>query len=67
VFDMDFQQRTQEGVLLEAVAWGGEVKAVEFVPYVIGSDFAPRVVRGERAATVLEPFRASSDAPFDAG
>ena len=67
VFDMDFMQRNQEGVFLEAVTWDGDLKAVEFVPYVIGSDFAPRVVGGQRAGVVLEPFRATSDAPFDAG
>ncbi len=67
VFDMDFMQRTQEGVVLEAVVWGGEVKAVDFVPYVIGPDFAPRVVRGARATTVLAPFRATSDPPYDRG
>jgi poly-gamma-glutamate synthesis protein (capsule biosynthesis protein) len=67
VFDMDFMRRTQEGVILEALAWDGDLKAIEFVPYVIGADFAPRVVRGVRAAAVLEPFLETSDAPFDAG
>ncbi len=67
IFDMDFMQRTQEGVFLEAVTWDGALKSVEFVPYVIGGDFAPRVVDGPQAAVVLEPFRATSDAPFNAG
>ncbi len=67
IFDMDFMQRTQEGVFLEAVTWDGDLKAVDFVPYVIGSDYAPRVVDGPQAAVVLEPFRATSDAPFNAG
>lgn len=56
VFDMDFMQETQEGLVLEAVFWGGELKAVEFVPYVIGADFAPRVVSPERARANLDLF-----------
>ena len=56
VFDMDFMQETQEGLVLEAVFWGGELKAAEFVPYVIGADFAPRVVPPERARANLDLF-----------
>jgi poly-gamma-glutamate synthesis protein (capsule biosynthesis protein) len=67
VFDMDFMQRTREGVVLEAVLWDGELKALEPVPYVIGPDFAPRLVRGGRAEDVLAPFRRTSSPPFDAG
>lgn len=65
VFDMDFSRETQEGAMLEAVFWGDELKAVEFVPYVIGLDYAPRVVTGARAKTVLELMTDASDAPFD--
>ena len=56
VFDMDFMQETREGLVLEAVFWGGELKAAEFVPYVIGADFAPRVVSPARARANLDLF-----------
>jgi len=65
VFDMDSYLETQEGVMFEAVFWGDELKAVDFVPYVIGPDFAPRVVTGERATTILDRISEASDAPFD--
>ena len=32
VFDMDFQTKTREGVFLEVVLWGDQVKAIEPVP-----------------------------------
>lgn len=67
VFDMDFSRQTQEGVLLEAVAWDGALKGVELVPYVIGPDFAPRLVDGARADQVLDLLRATSDPPFSSG
>ena len=56
VFDMDFMQQTQEGLVLEAVFWGDELKAAEFVPYRIGSDFAPRVVTPGAARANLDLF-----------
>ncbi|MBA2774802.1 MAG: CapA family protein [Nocardioidaceae bacterium] len=65
VFDMDFSLETQEGVMLEAVFWGDQLKAVDFVPYVIGPDFAPRLVTGGRATTILDRMTEASDAPFD--
>ena len=33
VFDMDFQTKTMEGIFVEIVLWGDQVKAVEPVPY----------------------------------
>ncbi|HSE10277.1 MAG TPA: CapA family protein [Nocardioidaceae bacterium] len=60
VFDMDFMRRTQEGAILELTFWGEELKAADFVPYVMDDDFAPRVVSGRRAAQVLEVMRATS-------
>ena len=56
VFDMDFMQETQEGLVLEAVFWGDELKAAEFVPYLIGADFAPRVVAPAAARANLDLF-----------
>jgi poly-gamma-glutamate synthesis protein (capsule biosynthesis protein) len=57
VFDMDFSQQTQEGVLLELTYWGKTVKAARLTPYVIGGDFSPRVVSGLRAERILADIR----------
>ncbi len=64
IFDMDFSRQTQEGVLLDLVFWGDELRAATFAPYVIGPDFAPRPVRGERAEAILGLLAAASDPPF---
>ena len=56
VFDMDFMRQTQEGVLCDLLFAGARLRAVRFTPYVIGPDFAPRVVRGPRARTILRPL-----------
>jgi len=66
VFDMDFSVETQQGVMLELTYWGDELMAVRFVPYLIGADFAPRIVHGAEADAVLDPLWASSDPPFAA-
>jgi poly-gamma-glutamate synthesis protein (capsule biosynthesis protein) len=44
VFDMDFVPESMEGLMLEATFWGDELKAVDFVPYRMSSDFAPHLV-----------------------
>jgi poly-gamma-glutamate capsule biosynthesis protein CapA/YwtB (metallophosphatase superfamily) len=64
VFDMDFQTKTREGIFLEVVLWGGVVKAVEPVPYVIDDSFTPRLVRGDRAKGILADVWRSSRGPF---
>jgi poly-gamma-glutamate capsule biosynthesis protein CapA/YwtB (metallophosphatase superfamily) len=64
VFDMDFQTKTREGIFLEIVLWGGKVKAVEPVPYVIDNAFTPRLVRGARASGILADLWRSSHGPF---
>jgi poly-gamma-glutamate capsule biosynthesis protein CapA/YwtB (metallophosphatase superfamily) len=56
VFDMDFMRQTQEGVVADLRFVGDDLRSVRFTPYVIGSDFAPRVVRGPRARTILAPL-----------
>jgi poly-gamma-glutamate synthesis protein (capsule biosynthesis protein) len=56
VFDMDFMVQTQEGLVLELVLWGDEVKAAEFVPYRIGTDLSPRLVQWGAAAANLALF-----------
>jgi poly-gamma-glutamate synthesis protein (capsule biosynthesis protein) len=64
VFDMDFMRKTQEGVLLELVFWGDELKGSRLVPYVIGGDFAPRRARGQRAETILRDVWQASGSPL---
>jgi poly-gamma-glutamate capsule biosynthesis protein CapA/YwtB (metallophosphatase superfamily) len=64
VFDMDFQRKTREGIFLEIVLWGGAVKAVEPVPYVIDDAFTPRPVRGNRAQRILADVWRSSRGAF---
>jgi poly-gamma-glutamate synthesis protein (capsule biosynthesis protein) len=55
VFDMATPQ-TNEGLVLEATFWGSTLMAVDFVPYRLGADHAPRVVPRARAASILDPF-----------
>jgi poly-gamma-glutamate capsule biosynthesis protein CapA/YwtB (metallophosphatase superfamily) len=64
VFDMDFQTETREGVFLEAVLWGGQLKAVEAVPYVIDDEFTPRLVTGGRARRIVAVVWSTSRGPF---
>jgi poly-gamma-glutamate capsule biosynthesis protein CapA/YwtB (metallophosphatase superfamily) len=67
VFDMDFSRPTREGVVLELVFWGSQVKAAEFAPVRIGLDFAPRFLSRSAGRPVLDRMWAASGAPFDAG
>ena len=64
VFDMDFSQETEEGVLLELVWWGSELMGARFVPYVIDDHYLPRLAYGPRAEATLERMWAASDPPF---
>lgn len=64
IFDMDFYVRTQEGVVLELVFWDGVLRGARFAPYVIGADFAPRLVDGPRARAILADIWANSDGPL---
>ena len=64
VFDMDFQTKTMQGVFVEIVLWGGDVKAVEPVPYVLSRSFVPRVVTGGEAADILADVWSTSRGPF---
>jgi poly-gamma-glutamate synthesis protein (capsule biosynthesis protein) len=65
VFDMDFSRQTEEGVLAEVVFWGGQLKAMRFVPYVIDADFTPRLNSGPRARRTLNRMWSASDPPFN--
>lgn len=64
VFDMDFMVETQQGVVLETVWWGEELKSIDLVPYRMDADFAPRVVRGDEAAEILSDVFGHSRGPF---
>jgi poly-gamma-glutamate synthesis protein (capsule biosynthesis protein) len=64
VFDMDFQTKTRDGILVEIVAWDGEVKAVEPVPYRIDDAFTPRPASASRAASILADIAEHSRGPF---
>jgi poly-gamma-glutamate synthesis protein (capsule biosynthesis protein) len=65
VFDMDFSRQTQEGVILEAVLWAGQVKAARFVPVKIGADFAPRVLSSRAGRPILQQIWDASGPPYD--
>jgi poly-gamma-glutamate capsule biosynthesis protein CapA/YwtB (metallophosphatase superfamily) len=57
VFDMDWEPEVREGVVLQLRFAGDRLASTRFVPYVIGSDFAPRWVYGERAAEIFADLR----------
>jgi hypothetical protein len=61
---MDFMRRTMEGAFLELTFWGDELKAADFVPYVMEDRFAPRVVTGRTARRVLATMRQTSGQAF---
>ena len=64
VFDMDFQSKTMEGVFVEIVLWGEQVKAVEAVAYRLDRRFVPRVVTGAAAADILADVWSTSRGPY---
>jgi poly-gamma-glutamate capsule biosynthesis protein CapA/YwtB (metallophosphatase superfamily) len=64
IFDMDFQTKTREGIVLDVVLWGGRVKALEPVPFVIDDQFRPRVVTGARAEGILGDIWRTSRGPW---
>ena len=53
---MDFSPRPTKGLVLEATYWGDELKGVDFVPYRIGADYAPRVVPYAAARRMFANF-----------
>ena len=61
VFDMDdpappYGPETMEGLVLEATFWGDRLMAADFVPYRLGEDLAPRVIRYEDATRIFDRF-----------
>jgi poly-gamma-glutamate synthesis protein (capsule biosynthesis protein) len=67
VFDMDFSQKTQEGLALELVFWDGALKAAEFLPLRIGRDLAPRFLPWAAGRGILEDVWEASGTPFRLG
>jgi len=53
VFDMDFMQQTQEGVVLDLTFRAGDLVRAGATPYVIGDDYAPRPVGGSSGRDIL--------------
>jgi poly-gamma-glutamate synthesis protein (capsule biosynthesis protein) len=64
VFDMDFMQQTQEGVVLALRFRGDRLERARLRPYVIGPDFAPRLAPGPRGDAILADVRRASTAPL---
>ncbi|WP_436700400.1 CapA family protein [Nocardioides sp. BYT-33-1] len=64
VFDMDFMTQTRQGVLLEAVFWGSELKGFRLVPYAMDDEFAPRPADGRLAADILGDVWRHGGGPF---
>ena len=56
--------RRWRAIFVEIVLWGDQVKAVEPVPYELDSRFVPRVVKGDRAADILDDVWSTSRGPF---
>lgn len=65
VFDMDFSIETMEGVVAELVVWDDRVVAVDFAPYVIGTDWVPRWVNPTgRGLDILNRMWGAGTQPF---
>ncbi len=66
VFDMDFSDQTQRGLLLELTYWGEDLKAARFVPYRMDARFAPRVQTYRAGIDTLRLMWATSGPAFRA-
>jgi poly-gamma-glutamate synthesis protein (capsule biosynthesis protein) len=64
VFDMDFMDQTQVGVLLELTYWGADLKAADFAPYRMDGTFAPRVESHADGRSTLELMWQTSGPAF---
>lgn len=56
VFDMDFMERTMEGLVLDLVFWDEHLVGVDYLPYRMDPDFTPRRATWEAAAENLAGF-----------
>lgn len=64
VFDMDFSPEAMEGVTLTATFRDDRLADVDLGAYRMGTDFAPRPLRGAAAEEVLADVRANSTGRF---
>jgi poly-gamma-glutamate capsule biosynthesis protein CapA/YwtB (metallophosphatase superfamily) len=64
VFDMDSAEQTMQGVTLTATFWGERLVGVELAPYRMNARFAPRLMGGAAAQSVLDDVWAASTGPF---
>ncbi|HZJ05618.1 MAG TPA: CapA family protein [Nocardioidaceae bacterium] len=64
VFDMDFMEETQKGLLLELTFWGDDLKKADFVPYAMDENFAPRVQSFSEGIDTLRLMWATSATPM---
>ena len=64
VFDMDFMEQTMEGLVLELVFWGGELKTAEFVPYEMDETFTSREVTWQSGQDILRRMWETSGRHF---
>ena len=64
IFDMDFSEETQKGLLLELTYWGSDLKAADFVPYQMDATFTPRVVSWRRGLETLRLMWETSGPAF---
>ena len=53
VFDMDFSEPAMEGMTLTATFEDDRLVDVDLTPYRLGEDFAPRIVHGPAAGSIL--------------
>lgn len=65
IFDMDFMEKTMEGVFVEVVSWGDQIVAIEPVPFKMDDDFTPREPSAEVAESIIGDIASTSSAPFD--
>lgn len=64
VFDMDFSPEAMEGVTLTATFRDDRLVKVDLGAYRMGTDFAPRPLRGAAAQEVLDDVRTNSTGRF---
>ena len=64
VFDMDFSEETQKGLVLELTYWGSDLKSADFVPYQMDETFTPRVVSWRRGLETLRLMWETSGPAF---
>lgn len=67
VFDQTWSRETQEGVALQMVFWGKDLKAAEFVPVRIENAHRPRFLSWRAGRAILARLWRGSGAPYRRG